>query len=76
MKIGHDSHSGGLNLVLTEDTKIFRDTDFSVQVPCMECATSHVGTAFIRKGIFRGVHTYDYKNPPRGKNGACAYDDV
>ena len=81
IKIGHDTY-GGQNMVLRENQGEI-NKDFDVFVNCMECSEQHVGMAFIRNGIFRGVYKYELKNPQKKSDcgfglveGAKLYDDV
>jgi hypothetical protein len=48
---------GDRNYTLVEDVHLL-DGDFSVIMSCPECVTVHEGEGFIRKGVFRGIHTY------------------
>ena len=58
MKIAHDIH-GNFNLVLKEDKPLPEYLDFEVSISCMNCATNHIGRAFIRESEFKGVYKYD-----------------
>ncbi len=47
--------------------------DFGIGMSCAKCSCAHVGTGFIRDGVFKGVYSYDSVSP---QTGACVYDDI
>jgi len=57
MTLGRDA-PGTVNMVLTQDQPV-RKVDFECMITCELCNTIHRCEAFVRDGIFQGVHKYD-----------------
>lgn len=57
MTLGKDT-PGTVNMVLTQDEPV-NNIDFKCMITCELCNTIHRCDAFVRDGIFQGVHKYD-----------------